>query len=142
MTDEDVAYLDACNDLPMGRWDATIGAELAGDYQKMYQIAETQRAVYEKRMQALASMPVSDRFEGIKEEYCLADECGLLACEYEMKRARTLMESNLTGEKYYWGLGDRAMDESLNHLALAKKAYGEQYGSEGLLDGIVSAFLS
>ncbi|MBP2146201.1 hypothetical protein J2129_001655 [Methanofollis sp. W23] len=142
LTPEDAAYLEACKDLPMGKWDATNGAEIFGHYQEMYQIALAQKEVYEKRMEALASMPVSEDLEEIKEEYRLADEYGLLACDYEMQRARALTEGNTTREEEIWGLEDRAMDESLWHLALAKKLYREHYGSGGFLDGIISGIVS
>ncbi|MDD3622772.1 MAG: hypothetical protein PHQ81_10245 [Methanofollis sp.] len=141
-TDEDVAYLEVCEDLPAGKWDATNGAEVFGHYQKMYQIAEDQKVIYEERMATLALMPVSEDLEKIKEEYRLADEYGLLACEYEMKRALALMDGNATEEQDLWGQEDRAIDESLKHLAQAKKLYREQYGAEGFLDGIMSGIFS
>ena len=104
----------------MGKWDAANIAEIKKDYQNMYLIAKTQKEIYEKRMQALESMPVSDQCREIKNEYRLADEYGMLACECEMNRALTLMESNYTGEEYYWNMENNAMDESLKHLMTAR----------------------
>lgn len=122
LTAEDRAFLNASEDLPMGKWDAANIAEIKKDYQDMYLIAKTQKEVYEKRMQGLESMPVSDQCREIKNEYRLADEYGMLACECEMNRALAFMESNYTGEEYYWNIENNAMDESLKHLMLAKNS--------------------
>jgi hypothetical protein len=127
LTPEDAAFLKTSNSLPMGKWDATIMAELTGDYQSMYQIAEAQKVLYEQRIQTLSPMPVSDLFADIKNEYCLADEYGMIACEYEMKRALALMESNYTAEDQYWEMENNAMDESLKHLSAAKLLYKARY---------------
>lgn len=106
----------------MGKWDAVNIAELKQDYQNMYLIAKSQKEVYEKRMQSLDAMPVSDQCREIKNEYRLADEYGVLACECEMNRALAFMESNDTGEEYYWNIENNAMDESLKHLMLARNS--------------------
>ena len=128
LTAEDAAFLKASGAFPMGKWDAANMAELQGDYQSMYRIAEAQKELYEKRIYFLPPMPVSDLFLDIKNEYCVSDEYGLIACEYEMKRALAFMESNYTAEEEYWGIENNAMDESLKHLFLAKKLYIERYG--------------
>jgi len=128
LTAEDSAYLEASENLPMGSWNAASDAEVQEDYQKMYRIAEEQKELYEIRIQKLSSMPVSDTFQEIKDEYQMADEYGLKACEYEMKRAKALMESDPTAEEQYWEIEDDAMDESLKHMALAKKLRIERYG--------------
>lgn len=127
LTPEDAAFLKNSHSLPMGKWDAANMAELTGDYQSMYHIAEAQKGLYEQRIRTLSPMPVSDLFADIKNEYRLADEYGMLACECEMERALALTESNFTADDHYWEIENNAMDESLKHLYAAKLLYTVRY---------------
>jgi hypothetical protein len=137
LSGQDSAFLDASNSLPMGNWAADVPAESVRDYQKMYEIAKTQKEFYEKRMQVLSPMPVSDGFQGMKDEYRLADEYGLKACVNEMNVAQALRESNVTGVDYYWNLENQEMDASLSHLYNAKRMVVKKYGSGGFPDTLL-----
>jgi hypothetical protein len=45
-----------------------------------------------------------------------------------MTRVLFLKESNETMAEYYWGLEDKAMEESIDHLNHAEEMVRERYG--------------
>jgi hypothetical protein len=128
MAPEDAAFLRATEDLPFGAWDANSLAEMTSNYDEMYRIAQEQKEIDERRIQTLRSMPVSEGFQDIKDEFLLSDESSASASDYEMTRVLFLKESNETMAEYYWGLEDKAMEESIDHLNHAEEMVRERYG--------------